>query len=102
MQKNLRIQFPPYVKISLTLVSIALIWIFLVQTADLLIPIAFSLVFALLLHPLCVRLERWRIPRAGAIFISLIVLMTVIAGIMFFIISQLTDLADIVPDLQKK
>ncbi len=102
MQKNLRIQFPVYIKISLTLMSIALIWVFLVQTADLLIPIAFSLVFALLLHPLCARLERWRIPRAAAIFICLIVLMTVIAGILFFIISQLTDLSGIVPDLQKK
>ena len=102
MQKNLRIQFPAYIKISLTLMSIALIWVFLVQTADLLIPIAFSLVFALLLHPLCARLERWRIPRAAAIFICLIVLMTVVAGILFFIISQLTDLSGIVPDLQKK
>jgi len=102
MEHPRTVHLPIYAKVTFVLISIALIWIFMVQMSGVLIPLSFSLLFALLLHPLCVWLENWRIPRVFAIMICLIVLVVVIAGILMVIISQLTDFADIVPDLQKK
>ncbi len=96
------VQLPIYAKITFILISIALMWMFLVQMADLLIPICFSLLFALLLHPLCVRLETWRVPRILAIMLCLVLLVVVVVGILMGIVTQLTDFADILPDLQKK
>ncbi len=96
------VQLPIYAKITFILISLALLWIFLVQMAGLLIPISFSLLFALLLHPLCVRLEGWRVPRVLAITICLILLVVVVIGILMGIVAQLTDFADILPELQNK
>ncbi|MCU0355041.1 MAG: AI-2E family transporter, partial [Cytophagales bacterium] len=96
------VQLPVYAKVTFILVSVALTWIFLVQMADLLIPLCFSLLFALLLHPLCVRLEAWRIPRSLAILLCLVLLIIVVAGVLTMIVGQLSDFAGIVPDLQKK
>ncbi|MDJ1472775.1 AI-2E family transporter [Xanthocytophaga flava] len=102
MENPRAVQLPIYAKITFILISIALLWIFLVQMAGMLIPICFSLLFALLLHPLCVRLETWRVPRVLAITLCLILLVIVVVGILMGIVVQLTDFADILPDLQKK
>ncbi len=96
------VQLPIYAKLTFILVSIALMWMFLVQMSELLIPICFSLLFALLLHPFCVWMECRRVPRALAIVICLVLLVVVVVGILMGVVTQLTDFADILPELQKK
>jgi predicted PurR-regulated permease PerM len=70
--------------------------------AGLLVPLSFSFLFALLLHPLSARLESWKVPRVLAIFICLIVIIAVLVGIMYFIIAQLMNFGDDLPELQAR
>src|SRR5690606_13727027 len=53
-----------------------------------LVPVLFSLIFAITLYPLCCLLERWRFPRAAASITSVIIATLLISGIVYFIVNQ--------------
>src|SRR5687768_10115863 len=102
MENYIKVKLPLYVKISLVLISIALIFIGLELGAGLMVPLCFSFLFALLLHPLCVKLESWRFPRVLAIFICLVAIIIVLGIILYFITSQILSFGEDLPGLQAK
>jgi predicted PurR-regulated permease PerM len=102
MENYVRVKQPLYVKISLVLISVSLIIVALELGDSLLVPLCFSFLFALLLHPLCTKLESLRMPRVLAIFICLIVIMIVVGILLYFISSQLLSFGEDLPELQKK
>lgn len=57
---------------------------------------------AILLNPLSVRLQKWRIPKSLAIALSLLAAFIVLGGIGYFLYSQVLGFSDEVPVLQKK
>jgi predicted PurR-regulated permease PerM len=95
MENYVKVKQPLYVKISLILISMALIITALELGDSLLVPLCFSFLFALLLHPLCTKLESLRMPRVLAI-------MVVIGIILYFISAQLLSFGADLPELQKK
>src|SRR5690348_1948312 len=102
MENYIRVKQPLYVKISLILISLALIFVALELGASLMVPLCFSFLFALLLHPLCVKLENLRLPRVLAIFICLITIIVVLGVILYFIFTQLLSFGEQLPQLQEK
>jgi predicted PurR-regulated permease PerM len=102
MEKYVKFEQPLYVKVAMVLIILALLLWGLDLGAGLLVPLSFSFLFALLLHPLSARLESWKVPRVLAIFICLIVIILALVGIMYFIIAQLMNFGDDLPELQAR
>jgi predicted PurR-regulated permease PerM len=74
----------------------------LYELRELLIPLVFAILFAVLLFPLCLRLEKWRVPRILAIIICLILMLAAIVGLLYGITTQITSFAEVLPQLVKK
>ena len=64
----------------------------LLYAKSLFLPIAMGVFFALMLYPVVSRLERWRLPRVLAIFITLIVITAAIVGLLAFFSTQIYTL----------
>lgn len=88
----MEIKLPSYLKFTIILLGIILLIYLLQMFKSILAPLAFSLLFALLLLPLCRHMERLRIPRPFAILISIILVILVLSGVVWFLSSQLMSL----------
>lgn len=69
---------------------------------DILLPLVFSALFALLLLPLCRWLEDHRVGRVWAIILCLLFLVLIFVGVVLGFGSQLTQFKDEIPKLQVK
>jgi predicted PurR-regulated permease PerM len=58
---------PVYIKLASTLVALIATVYILFVLRETIIPLAFSILLAILLHPVCAWLERHRVPRIGSI-----------------------------------
>src|SRR5947209_8695065 len=63
----------------------------------LLIPLAFALLFAFLLTPIVKRLESWKIPRAPASVLVLVVASTLVCVVGYVVTTQLISIAESLP-----
>lgn len=79
-------------------VSVALLFTFLHFGRDLMVPVAFSLLFAFILYPVCGFLERWGIGRIPSILLSMILAFLLVSGGIVLLSAQVvkvsTDLSD--------
>lgn len=94
--------YPFYVRATVILFGLVLFSFALANLRDILIPFSFALFLAVLLNPLMERLILWRIPRVVAIAFSLIVAILIIAGVWYFLATQIMQFTDQLPLLQKK
>jgi putative heme transporter len=95
-------RFPFSVQLAGWLTSAILIVYVLYVLQDILKPIAFSVLFAVMLYPLCHRLERWHISRAWSIAISLVVLFIVLGTLVYLASVQISNFDDEIPKLTEK
>jgi predicted PurR-regulated permease PerM len=93
---------PYYSKLAAILVSIIAIVYIMFTLSETLIPLAFSVLFAILLHPVCVVLERWKFPRIVAIVLSIVLLVAVIAGLVYIASIQIAGFADEIPRITER
>ncbi|MCY7353339.1 MAG: AI-2E family transporter [Cytophagaceae bacterium] len=96
------LRLPPVARLALVLLSTFLIVYGLYVLKEIITLLAFSLLLALLLLPLSQRLERWRVPRVGAIFVCLILLIAVLSGMVWLISMQLGNFASEFPKFEQK
>ena len=96
------VRFPFYARLALTLFAIALIFAFMWVAKSLLVPLFFSFLVAILLHPVVRFLEKRRFPRALAAVITLLGFMILLGGICFFFSHQVVRLSKDLPSLQEK
>ena len=89
-------------KLALTLVSVLIIVYILFVLQDILVPLSFSVLFAILLLPLCRRLERWRVPRVWAITICIILVIALLTGLIYLASAQIASLTNELPNLNTK
>jgi len=88
----MEIKLPGYFKLVIILLGLfLLIWILQTFKA-ILMPLAFALLFALLLLPLTRDLEKLRMPRAVAIICSIVVVVIVLGLIIWFLSMQIVSL----------
>lgn len=94
--------YPFYIKATMVLLGLSLFIYILVLLREILVPVCFAGLIAILLNPLVNRFMKWRIPKPVSIMIALLLAVVVFAGILFFLTSQLSQFTDFLPQLKQK
>ncbi|GAB3223248.1 AI-2E family transporter [Algoriphagus aestuariicola] len=87
----LRISMPAYMKALSVMLFIIVLVFFLIIGRSLLIPLFMGGFFAILLTPLSMFLEKYRVPRTLSCFISLLVMIAMVVGLISFIINNIVN-----------
>ncbi|MCE7068399.1 AI-2E family transporter [Dyadobacter sp. CY326] len=93
---------PLYLKLASILVALIAIVYILFSLRETIIPLAFSVLLAILLHPVCVWLERHRVPRIGAILLSILSLFVVLVVLGYVVSLQIGSFAEELPRITEK
>jgi predicted PurR-regulated permease PerM len=84
---------PFYSKLAMVLISLIALFYIAILGKDILAPLLFSLLFAILLLPVATFLEkRMKLPRSAAAILSVLILIGFNAGILYLVGSQISDL----------
>ena len=95
-------KYPFYIKSTVVLLGLTLFVYAMFSLKEILIPIAFSLMLAILLNPLCNWFVKKRTPRVLSIILSLLTAIFFVGGIAYFLSSQIAGFSDELPLLKKK
>ncbi len=95
------VSFPFYLRATICLLGICLLGFLIFIGQDIIVPIAFSVLLAILLLPINNWLQK-RIGRVPAILLSIFVSLIVIGGIIYFLSMQLADFADDLPAIKRQ
>lgn len=95
----MKVELPGYIKFIFVLIGIYLLITALTAGAGLLIPLAFSLLLALLLYPVSKWLEKRKVHRILAILISMASIIIILGGVFFVISTQFMGFVDELPTL---
>ena len=93
--------YPFYMKATVILFGLILFFFVLFTLREILIPVAFAFLIAILLNPLNNRLER-KLPKTLAIFCTLFIAISVITGIFYFLSTQIASFSESIPALKAK
>lgn len=93
-------QYPFYIKSTVVLFGLVLLSISLSNLRDILSPIAFSLIIAILLNPLVNKMQKKGVHKVVAISLALVLTLLIISGIFYFISSQVMSFSDNLPALK--
>ena len=99
---NTEIKLPLYAKVSLILVGIVILFFILYIGKEIIIPLVFSFLIAILLDPVVNYLCKININRAVAILISILLLIIILSDLGYFIISQMIMFGEMLPELEEK
>lgn len=94
-------EYPFYIKAPAVLLGLVLIVFILYILGGILVPLAFATLIAILLNPLYVRLERV-MPKVPAIILSILVAILLVAGLMYFLSTQISTFVSSIPLIQQK
>ncbi len=98
-----KITAPFYERLSLVLVGLIALGYLIILSKDLVDPLVFGFLFAILLLPIGTFLEKkFRLPRGIASMLSIILLIAFISGLLYLIGSQISHIADDWPMLKKQ
>jgi predicted PurR-regulated permease PerM len=97
-----QIRFPFYVKAPLVLIGLFLLFHILFLLQDVLIPISFALLIAILLNPLVNRLNRMGASRVLSIGISLLLAIVIFGSLIAFLSLQVSSFSEMAPELEEK
>lgn len=92
--KRTKVEFPWYVKYTFILAGIILTIYAAVAAKAVLQPILFALFLSMLLAPFCNFIERYKIPRILSTVIGILLGVSVLVAVGFFIYTQLLAFAD--------
>ncbi|WP_051664105.1 AI-2E family transporter [Dyadobacter crusticola] len=93
---------PVYLKLASALVALIATVYILFVLRETIIPLAFSILLAILLYPVCAWLERKKVPRIGAILLSILTLFTVIVILIYVVSIQIGSFAEELPRITEK
>ncbi|RYY56120.1 MAG: AI-2E family transporter [Chitinophagaceae bacterium] len=92
---------PYYVKFALNLLSVFLLGYLLFIGSDILLPLFFAIILAMLLLPLSNRLVKWHVPEVLAMLLSVLIALLFIAGLIYFLSSQIASFSDDWPSIKQ-
>jgi predicted PurR-regulated permease PerM len=95
-------KYPFYIKSTVVLFGLALFVVVLFYLRDILVPLSFALMLAILLKPLTLLLEKWKIPRVLAITVAIMVAVLFIAGVAYLLTMEIASFSDQLPVFKKK
>lgn len=79
---------PKSVTTAATLIIIFSIIAIVYVMQSIIVPLFFAIIFSIMLFPLCNLLERWKLPRAAASVVSLVVLILIVSGVVSLLVNQ--------------
>ncbi|PSL30131.1 AI-2E family transporter [Dyadobacter jiangsuensis] len=94
--------FPFYIKAPMVLIGLYLFFYILNLLQEIIVPFAFAGLIAVLLNPVYNRFQKWKFNKIVAIVLTIFIAVLVVAGIMFFLSSQIVQFGDMIPQLEKK
>jgi predicted PurR-regulated permease PerM len=96
------IKIPYYLKIAQVLLALVAVFFILYVGQNIIVPLLFSLLLAILLNPIVNFLTRKKFNKVIAIMLSILALLLVIFGILFFIGAQISMFRDALPQMKQK
>lgn len=95
-------KYPFWLKSTLILIGLSLLFVVMSYGKFILMPLAFSAFFAMVLNPLVKVFEKWKIGRAFSIILTLLVILIVFAGILSLISTQFIQFSERIPEVTEK
>ena len=92
--------WPIYAKITALLLLVYLLFYGLYIGQDILAPLGFAFLFAVLLRPLEKKLIQWKVPKVLAIVLTLVLAILVVAGLVAFLSKQITNFVKDIPAIK--
>lgn len=93
---------PFYIQATAVLFGLVLLVYILSTLADILVPLGFAAFLAVLLNPLANRLERFKLSKVLSISLAMLIAVLAVAGVFYFLSTQIIQFGDSLPMLQKK
>ena len=95
-------RYPFWLRGTITLFGLALLFITLSYGKFILMPLAFGAFLSMLLNPVVSKLESWKLGRAFSILITMLLVLIVLAGIVSLISAQFVQFAERVPEVTER
>lgn len=95
-------QYPFYVKATVILFGLILAVYAMAVMRTILLPLAFSLVIAILLNPLYNRLQKRKVPKILAISLAMLVALVLLCGVIYFLSTQIMRFGDSIPQFKHR
>jgi predicted PurR-regulated permease PerM len=97
-----QIKQPYIIRLAATLISVTLIVFALYHLKVVVVPLLFATIFAVMLFPFCMRLEKWGFPRGIAAFFSVFVATIILGFLAYVLFAQLSIFTEQIPQLSHK
>lgn len=94
-------EYPFYIKITVILIGLVAAVYILFVLGDILVPLAFAVLIAILLNPLYAKFEGI-MPKVPAILLSLLIAILLIAGLFYFLSTQISVFLESLPLIKQK
>lgn len=94
-------EYPIYIKIPAILVGLVVSVYILFVLGDIIVPLAFAVLIAILLNPLYARFEAI-MPKVPAILVTLLIAILLIAGLFYFLSTQISVFLESLPLIKQK
>lgn len=95
-------EYPFYLKSTVVLFGLILLVYVFAQLADVMIPLAFAAFIAILLNPVSNWLEQRKMPKIVSIALSMTLGVILVAGLFYFLATQMIQFGDSLPALKVK
>ncbi len=95
-------QYPFYFKCTIILLGLILFVYVIFNLREILVPLSFALLIAILLNPMVSRFQQWKLPHVWAIVLALLIAFLFISAIGYFLSMQIAGFTDQLPLMKKK
>lgn len=95
-------ELPFYVKVTIILFGLILATYILINLGDILTPLAFAVIIAILLNPLVNELGSYKLGKVPSIIVAMLLAILVVGGILYFLSSQIAGFGENLPALKAK
>jgi len=89
-------------KLFFAIATVIAIFAILIIAKTILVPLGFALLISFILYPLARKLEIWGVNRMFAAIFSMIIMILIIGGGIYFFLTQITNLPNVLSDFQDK
>ena len=95
-------RYPFFIKAPLIVIGLYLFFYILFLLQDILMPFAYAGLIAILLNPVYNRFLKWKMNKIVAILLTILLAVAVVAGVMYFLSSQIAQFGEMLPQLKEK
>lgn len=89
-------------KLFFAISTVIALFAILILAKPILVPLGFALLISFILYPLAKKLEIWGINRMFAAIFSMVVMILIVGGGIYFFLTQITNLPNVLSDFQDK